>query len=279
MPQTPNSKLARLKVKRVKTLLRYVDWIRRVLIDYVAVLETVVSIPVVVKALDNLGGEDEKRFHIIGNSHAHSFTTNQLASYGKQDGRVWDSYSLGPLSSVELLGQKFPLLLKAIQKGKFRSGDYVLLPLGEAECRWYSLRDQANLEAKSMSEIHLLLEPYLKAAEDLIIYLRKEKFRPIVWGGQGSTRLAPREDPNMPIAGSESIRNSLSRHWHESCREFAYSQNIPFVSPITLMIRDDNQTDITFLAKDGVHMEPEFARTFLLMELNRLGIIRNGEVY
>jgi len=214
-----------------------------------------------------------KKLHIIGNSHAHTFTGSELGAYarGNFQKTFWDSYSLGPLSSVDLETTKYTLLTKLIEKYEFKKNDYVLLPLGEAECRWYALKDTVLPVDVSEEQLSLMLKPFLDAAMRVNINLMKLGIKPIIWGGHASSRLGPRADKDIPIVGESKIRNRLSLIWEKEMRNFAEKNNFPFISILTLMLDENLETRESFLV-DACHLKTELLEGFLLAELRNLSI-------
>lgn len=212
-----------------------------------------------------------KKIHIIGNSHAHTFTGSELGMYAKGNSQksFWDSYSLGPLSSIDIKSSKFPLLTKVIEKYEFRELDYILLPLGEAECRWYALKGR-NLPTDPVEEeLNSILKPYLQAAMDVNLALANLGMRPIVWGGHASSRLGPRVDKDIPIVGESIIRNKLSVIWEKAMCNFAEEHNFPFVSILSLMLDENLETRDGFLL-DACHLKTDLLEGFLLGEFRNL---------
>ena len=212
-----------------------------------------------------------KKDHIIGNSHAHTFTGSELGKYarGNSQKSFWDSYSLGPLSSIDIESSKFPLLTKVIEKYEFRELDYILLPLGEAECRWYALKDRNLPMEPTEEELNSILKPYLQAAMDVNLALANLGMRPIIWGGHASSRLGPRVDKDIPIAGESVIRNRLSVVWEKAMRNFAKEHNFPFVSILSLMLDENLETREGFLL-DACHLKTDLLEGFLLGEFRNL---------
>ena len=229
--------------------------------------------PPIEKVINPDSGTEKKKLHIIGNSHAHSFTGSNLGTYalGNVQKKSWDSYSLGPMSSIDLETTKFSLLVKLIEKYKFEKYDYVLLPLGEAECRWYALKNRALPLNPKVEELQEILQPFIDAALRVNLKLFDLGMKPIIWGGHASSRLGPREDKDIPIIGESQFRNKLSLIWETELQNFAIKNNFPFISILPLMLNENLETDENFLS-DACHLKTDLLEGFLLSQFHQKSI-------
>jgi hypothetical protein len=232
-----------------------------------------VTMPPIQIAIKKDGLGDYKKLHIIGNSHAHTFTGSDLGRYalGNKQKEFWDSYSLGPMSAIDLNTSKYNLLTKLFDKYEFKKNDFILIPLGEAECRWYCLREKVLSQHPTNKELEFLLLPFAEAAFSIFLKLIDRGFRPIVWGGHASSRLGPREDKDIPILGESELRNRLSIAWESKMREFARDTNLQFISILPIMLDDNLKTRENFLV-DACHLKTDLLEGFLLSEFRNKNI-------
>jgi hypothetical protein len=215
--------------------------------------------------------------HIFGNSHAHSFTGSPLHEFGRGSNKEkpWFSYSLGPLSSLDLVKSKKRILEGFLQKYEIKPGASVIFPFGEAECRWYIPRD-FNLahEANESVEIEDILNTYLISAQNIILEFSKRGFDVIVWGGHPSTsgelKDKLRDQKNIPIITSYQDRLYLGIKWHKEMKEFAYSNKLKFVSIFPIMV-DKNEKSVEYFLADDCHIKSGILEGFLLSNLMKIG--------
>ena len=235
-----------------------------------------VSLPPVQLVIKKEGIGEQKKLHIIGNSHAHTFTGSELGKYalGNIQKTFWDSYSLGPMSAIDLNTTKKTLLLKLIEKYKFKENDYILIPLGEAECRWYALKDKILPVEPTKIELDKILMPFVNASFEIYFNLIDLGFQPIIWGGHASSRLGPRLDRDIPISGETEIRNRLSKIWEEKMKQFAIDNDLIFVSILPLMLDNNLNTRENFLT-DACHLKTDLLEGFLLSEFQNKNINLN----
>lgn len=219
---------------------------------------------------------DQNRIHFIGNSHAHSFTGSRLSKYGigDQSHPFWDSISLGPMSSIDFITIKWPLFQKLIDKNLIRSGDVILLTFGEAEARWYALkqREVSSETVKfSSEEMTRLLQPFIDAALEAYDRLINMGFNVIAWSGHPSSRSDPHDDPDMPVFGTPENRNNLLLEWAKQIEIGAKTRNIPFVSILDITLDENNQT-IEYFLEDVCHLKPSILEGITFSKFNEIGI-------
>jgi hypothetical protein len=237
----------------------------------------------VLLSTENEPGDDVSRLqinlnlHIIGNSHAHSFTGSPLHEFGQGSNlsKPWKSYSLGPLSSIDFLTTKKTVFEKFLDKYRIEIGSHLLFTFGEAEARWYVPKDYN--ERKSQAEsvtIEDSFEKYLLAAQSVILEYRNRGYEVIVWGGHPSTSRSLkdqlRDERNIPIITSFNDRFELGLKRHSEMNDFANQNNLKFISIFPNMVSENRQTYEYYLA-DDCHIKTEILEGFLLAKLLEKG--------
>lgn len=211
-------------------------------------------------------GHARKNFHVVGNSHAHSFTGSKLGQFGRGENThlLWDSYSLGPLSSLDLINRKWKVFLKIIENAKFEQNDRILMPFGEAECRWYALKEIGSSSIIKLTDTELkeLISPYLEAAFEVFRRINELGFTVYTWSGHISRALPPREDPIMPIYGNFEVRVRLFKIWREEMKRHSFEQNYQFLDILDIQQKLDKFGSV--LLADDVHLDSNILAGFVL---------------
>ena len=212
--------------------------------------------------------------HVIGNSHAHSFTGSPLGEFGRGSNlsKPWNSYSLGPLSSIDLQGSKSKVLEKFLVDYEIKSDSKLIFTFGEAESRWYIPKHfDSKKQADRNWKIQDSLDFYLEAAKEVILKFSNSGYEVFVWGGHPSTskdlKDQLRDEKNIPIITSYEERLNLGWNWHESMRKFAISNNLCFISIFPSMVSVQNKT-IEYYLEDDCHIKSHIIEGFLLPKLS-----------
>jgi hypothetical protein len=212
-----------------------------------------------------------KQLHVVGNSHAHAFTGSKLGSFGRGEINIfpWNSYSLGPLSSIDLIGRKWGLFEDLIVKQCFKQGDGILLPFGEAECRWYSIKDQEARELNQASDAELLqlIKPYLAAAIEGFARISNLGFQVFTWSGHISMAPIPREDAIVPIYGDLDIRTRLGEIWRDAIFEISLKEGYKFLDFMKKQL-ELNSSNWNEILSDDIHIDSKFLAGFMLGSIN-----------
>jgi hypothetical protein len=212
--------------------------------------------------------------HVIGNSHAHSFTGSPTHEFGQGSNlnKPWKSYSLGPLSSVDFLSTKKIVFEKFIDKYRIQPGSRLLFTFGEAECRWYIPKDFNERKGGEESvSIEDSLERFLKAAQSVILEYSERGFEVIVWGGHPSTGRSLkdqlRDEKNIPIITSFNDRLETGLRWHNKMQDFAKQNDLQFISIFPSMVSENRETYEYYLT-DDCHIKTEILEGFILSQLS-----------
>jgi hypothetical protein len=211
-----------------------------------------------------------KKLHVVGNSHAHSFTGSKLGKFGKGSQELfnWDSFSLGPLSTIDLLGRKWSVFLKIIETQEIDKSDYFLFPFGETECRWYALKSTPpeTLETLTDAELMDLINPYLKASFEIYSRVSDLGFNLIIWSGHISRALQPKQDLLIPVYGTAAIRNRMSLIWRNESKAFAEREGIKFLDFLSLQLNQSTEY-LEEMLEDEVHINTKLLSGFLLAKI------------
>lgn len=172
--------------------------------------------------------------HVIGNSHAHSFTGSSLGQFGQglQSWPNFRSYSLGPVSSAIMSTQKLRMFQRTLATIKGYPGDLVLIPFGEAECRFYipkRLVDAGETPIEHAPSTQEVFEQHVRACELIFDEVTRSGYVPVVWSGHPSVVMDPRDDPNMAALGDPLWRAELNAMWASRMRDIASARSALFV--------------------------------------------------
>jgi hypothetical protein len=215
-------------------------------------------------------GESTKRVHIVGNSHAHSFSGSRLGRFGKGDKEdfLWDSFSLGPLSSIDLLERKWDVLTKIIGLQNFRKSDSIIFPFGETECRWYALKsvEPNQLTNLSTEQLQALIQPFLDASFEIYRRVSNLGYNVIIWSGHLSLALQPREDLIIPVYGNPEVRQKMTWMWRTESKSFADKEGFQFLDFLPLQVSDREEW-LSAMLQDEVHLDHKIVSGFLLANL------------
>jgi len=229
------------------------------------------DLPVVINRSSN--GTMKTTIHFVGNSHAHSFTESDLSNFGvgNQTKFLWDSISLGPLSSIDLMERKWSLFLKLIDKEFIQSGDSVIFPFGEAECRWYALKniEPENRNGLAENDIPSLLDPFLNASFEVYKRTAELGFTVYLWSGHASKGISPREDPDIPVSSNADFRMKMCQYWRVRTKEHSDESGYLFLDFLPVMLINDGAEIENFLV-DEVHLDSKIASGFILSNLINL---------
>jgi hypothetical protein len=190
--------------------------------------------------------------YVFGNSHAHSFTDSTVHlsdSWGDKENSDFKSYSLGPVIAYNFLEHHLERLLAVISTIDIKENDYILLAIGEVDCRWH-LPYQASLQNKSNYDIvNECLDRFFRS----YIELKSKGYNVIGWSGHPSTTSEHCDDPQQPIFGDCLNRNEISLIWDNILSNKCKENNIPYVSIIKELINNDGLTKMEYFS-DYCHL-------------------------
>jgi hypothetical protein len=88
-----------------------------------------------------------KKIFAIGNSHCHFFSGSHPGdTSGKKANQHFVSYSLGPVIAYNFYEHHLPKIYSLIEQKKIqiRAKDFIMLVVGEVDCRWHLPKQAAD---------------------------------------------------------------------------------------------------------------------------------------
>lgn len=190
--------------------------------------------------------------YVFGNSHAHTFTNSDVGlvnSWGNNKNENFTSFSLGPVIAYNFIEHHYNRLIDIISNLNIKSDDYILLAIGEVDCRWH-IPYQADIQKRNIDEVvKECVDRFFRAH----LNLKSIGYNVIGWGGHPSTVDGHSDDSQRPIFGDCLRRNEISKLWVKYLSENCISHSIPFVSIIDDIISEDGMTKMEYFS-DYCHL-------------------------
>ena len=183
--------------------------------------------------------------YAIGNSHAHFFTNSHPAdAVGKFKNEYFTSYSLGPTIAYNFYEHHLPKLIKLIesQEIKILQNDYILLVVGEVDCRWHLPKQAEEQKRDTEDVVKECIDRFFKTH----LFLKNSGYNIISWGGHPSTTSGHNDDPSNPVYGNCLYRNNISKQWDAYLKEISIHNSIPNVSIINDLIDENGLTKMEY---------------------------------
>lgn len=209
--------------------------------------------------------------YCIGNSHANTFTGTPPGTTG-----VWNkknnfaSISLGPIIAYNFMTSHMGKTLSVLAESGFdKDKDYVLLAVGEVDCRVHIPR-QVQLQNRDYKDV---TKECVDRYFDAYLKLKKMGYNVVGYGSHPSTS-SPGNDKygsDMPIMGSPELRNNISIFWNDYMSSLCDENNIPFLKVIDKFL-DDNDKTVMSNFIDYCHLNPDLLISFANERLKELQI-------
>jgi len=183
--------------------------------------------------------------YAIGNSHAHFFTNSHPAdSKGRFKNEYFTSYSLGPTIAYNFYEHHLDKLIKLIESKEVNilQEDYILLVVGEVDCRWH-LPKQAEQQKRNIDEI---INECINRFFRTHLFLKENGYNVISWGGHPSTTSGHNDDPSNPVYGDCLYRNIIAKKWDKYLNYISLVNSIPNISIIDDLIDKDGLTKMEY---------------------------------
>ena len=201
-----------------------------------------------------------KKIFVVGNSHAHFFTMSPPGTKLWSDkylvttinNQEWQfhSCSIGPTTAWSFAKKHFPNMLAALQVTDASDGDYILVPVGEVDCRLHLPR-QAFIQNRDISDI---VSECLDKFFRVFLALRDLGYNPIAWGGHPSSADGiEEEDKEYPKYGDVIYRNEISKIWSSGLKERCSINKIIYASILEDLI-DESGKPRPGIFQDGCHL-------------------------
>ena len=217
--------------------------------------------------------------YTIGNSHAHFFTNSHPGElgWGLQQNEYFKSYSANfhnpnpqyrHVLAHKFYERYFPYIIDAINSINFTKNDYIMLIVGEIDCRWHFPKKEKTQNRLSKDIIKECIDEYFFPS---ILHLKENEYNVIGWGGHASTTSGHSDDPDNPIYGDCLTRNRISLEWNDYLHEKCKNNNIKFVSIIKDLIDDNGLTKMEYFM-DNYHLNQK-ALPMIINQLKQKEII------
>ena len=200
-----------------------------------------------------------KSLYVVGNSHAHFFTFTHPGHIGWSEkiliSEIHDmeihSCSIGPTTAYKFGVKHLPLMLSALEQKNVKPGDYILVPVGEVDCRLHIPKHAFTYQ----KDVQLVTEDCLHRFFNVLKALQRLGYKPIAWGGHPSTD-EPGDDDTYPRYADTTFRNYISQMWAQGLELKSRESNIYFASIFDELI-DQGLRPKKNIFQDGCHLKYE----------------------
>lgn len=186
--------------------------------------------------------------HTFGNSHVNFFTNSLPQNRNKTILDPFISYPLGPTIAYNFYEHYYAKVLDMLNTSIIdKKNDYVMLVVGEVDCRWH-LPYQIHQQNKNYKDvIEECIDRFFRCHLDL----KRLGYKVISWGGHPSTIDGHNDNPNCPIWGDCNYRNLISMYWSDYLEYKSKNNQIEFISIIKDLIYEsnDDKNNIQYLTK------------------------------
>jgi len=194
--------------------------------------------------------------YTIGNSHSHFFTNSNPGTigWGENNTEIFKSYSANfhnkqyPHVLAHKFNERFfPHFIPVINEIQFCSKDYLMLIVGEIDCRWHfpkKIKTQnRDIENVLNEELNYFFPSFLE--------LKENGYNVIGWGVHPSTIRGHHDpDPDDPIYGNSSFRNEISRKGNSLLETQCNLHDMPFISIMEVLLNEKKETKMEFFLDD-----------------------------
>jgi len=160
---------------------------------------------------------------------------------------------LGPIIAYNFTDHHLPKIFDAVQNGTIQPNkqDYILLVVGEVDCRWHLPRQSFEKRMPIQSVVDECVERFFRAVLEL-----NKHHKVITWGGHPSTNAPHSDNPESPIFGDVLTRNKTSLLWDSLLSKKSKANRIPHVSILKELLNADGTTKMEFY-QDYCHLSTE----------------------
>jgi hypothetical protein len=178
----------------------------------------------------------------VGNSHVNIFKGIDEV-FGNDELDLFTTIYIGPTIAYNFYEHHYPQVLEQLAYSKInKDEDYVMLIVGEVDCRWH-LPKQAEIQKANVKVlVEECIDRYFRCYLDLI----DKGYKVIIWGGHPSTTSGHCEDLSQPVYGKCQYRNKNTRFWNDYMEKLSKENNIPFISIIKYLIDKNNLTKMEY---------------------------------
>lgn len=208
--------------------------------------------------------------YTFGNSHAQYFTDSTPSKFGKgeKENEFFQSFSLGPVIAYNFYEHHFPLMIQWLNDLPIKESDYIMIAVGEVDCRWHLPKQAAEKNRHPQEVVHECLDRFFRAH----LHLRDFGYNVIAWGGHPSTTRGHDDNPNEPVYGDCLSRNQISLWWNDYLETLCKQNNIKFISIIRDLIDRDGLTKMEYY-KDYCHLDSTKLLPSTIEKFKQAGLI------
>jgi hypothetical protein len=211
-----------------------------------------------------------KKIFAIGNSHCHFFSGSHPGdTSGKKANQHFVSYSLGPVIAYNFYEHHLPKIYSLIEQKKIqiRAKDFIMLVVGEVDCRWHLPKQAADKGVSIEGLVKECVTRFFRAVLEL-----NKTYRVITWGGHPSTNAPHSNNPKAPIYGDVFARNQTSLLWDALLGKESESHGIPHVSILKELLNQDGTTKMEFY-QDYCHLKTEPLHDMVIEKFREMKIL------
>lgn len=186
--------------------------------------------------------------YTIGNSHAHIFT-NTAPGYESVGYKYpFKSISIGPTIAYNFYENHYPIVLKKMEELNVQKNDYIILVVGEVDCRWH-LPYQSMVQNKNVWD---LTKECIDRFYRCHIDLKARGYNVLSWGNHPSNN-NEQDNPNSPIFGNVQLRNKISKLWNDYLEHKSKEDGILHISIFNELMNEDGTTKMEYFS-DYCHL-------------------------
>lgn len=189
------------------------------------------------------------KIRVIGNSHVSIFSGSSkiLPQYPHKSIHIVDniefhSYHIGPTIAYNFFEHHYPKVLNIIQQNIHDKNDFIMIIVGEVDCRWHIPKQAALQNKENKTVVDECVDRFFR----VILDLKLKGYKCICWGGHPSTNSGHNDDFNCPVYGDVITRNKITLLFENKLKEKCDINDIPFVSIVNDLIQEDKTTNMNF---------------------------------
>lgn len=209
--------------------------------------------------------------HVIGNSHAHYFaeSTDITAPECHKQNTYFKSYSIGAVIAYNFYEHHLATVKNLIgYKIKPTVDDYVMLVVGEVDCRWHLPKRASDTGQDVEAVVNECVDRYFRAIKEL----NNTYAKMIVFGAHPSTTGAHNDDFNNPVYGDCLFRNKITLQYNKRLEEKCLEENIPFVNIFDYLVNENGLTKMEYF-RDYCHLNFK-SHPYMVEQFKNKGLIK-----
>lgn len=211
--------------------------------------------------------------HCIGNSHVWLFNgePNNKFSTHDQSSPYFKVKWLGPTLAYNFREHHLPMAVEYL-KSNAKSGDQVMLVVGEVDCRWHLPFQMDKQKKHRLDIVAECADRYFSCFIDLL----NLGYKPIVWGTHPTTTHGhvnpPGDNTYGPIFGDVKTRNEICLTWNLFLKGLCRDNGIPFVTIYHHLVDENNLTKMEYF-RDYCHLNNDMCVPLVIEEMKLKGLL------